>query len=719
MLKPRTDKGTEFNKQCMMLAESLTEQRTANEKDISREQSSKAVQTFFEFIQRLPDELATQEERMTALFEIDRALSGAYGCTLFISSYSNDPTKELLRDLGALWQRYFLIGGLTRTDPANGAIPGTCNFFDEWLSIENVGREEKEYDRIVSNISKMLNRCKNLNVTTKILLLSFMGEIAKWLDFRTDRAREYLVERHEIGIRERTVDLTSKEMGEILLCFNILSKQGVEATGIEREVLDKAIRYWCYKDEFLDGLFRTWGWHWQNDYSSPLAMGYVFKLKQSSALYRTWDEGTEKLGVDISFLEFKDYIQKNTAFAVFKPMPVFMFGNSNSGKTSYLTAFCYDVSERGSSDVILGRELLAQYNIAADVWKQGNVSPTVGSPRSYTFGKDLKHLGFETFDYGGKEVEPSEWEPQLQESIGNARGLMFFLDDEDYYRRPERLRKLSGVIAYILAAWMARNASTIHVPIAIVLTKADLVFGESLKDISRSWLIDSKTLPGLIENYIPERFASSPSDVKTAYNRLRDCLLRDKMNNAHPLLQDILQNLLDNFSQVFNPIFNLTYHYQIFLTASVPPRYPKDTLYPWGVSQPMMWMMETLERFRLRESIVRFDRERKGIENEITMIQEDLRTASRLSDEIEFLGQQKEALLSKRFVSIRKDELDSLDQQIQNKEKNFLSVAQRYAKDAPAINRNAYIALINQEIAKKEELLKELRDKREEFDNLL
>ena len=60
--------------------------------------------------------------------------------------------RKLLRDLSAMWQKYYLMSDLQRTASMNGNIAGTMNFYEEWLKIENVGIEQSEYDRILADV---------------------------------------------------------------------------------------------------------------------------------------------------------------------------------------------------------------------------------------------------------------------------------------------------------------------------------------------------------------------------------------------------------------------------------------------------------------------------------------------------------------------------------------------------------------------------------------
>ena len=176
MLQPVTDIARDFNKQCLTLADFLRDIDSGADTSTKQDKVSKAVHTFFDSLQQLPNLVAPLETRETILFEIDRALIGSYGSKVFSVSEITNQTRKLLRDLTALWQRYYLIAGLSRAETGN-VVSGTMSFYEEWIKSENVGIEESEYDRMLADVTALLQSSENLNVPTKIQLFSLMGKI--------------------------------------------------------------------------------------------------------------------------------------------------------------------------------------------------------------------------------------------------------------------------------------------------------------------------------------------------------------------------------------------------------------------------------------------------------------------------------------------------------------------------------------------------------------
>ncbi|GEM_PF-2397755 len=718
MLQPVTDIARNFNAQCLSLADGLREMEGSLAAPAKTDRTSKSIQTFFESIQQLPAAIAPLESRATVLFEIDRALSGMYGAKVFTPDESSTPTRKLLRDLSAMWQRYYLMADLQRTTAMNGNIAGTMSFYEEWLKIENVGIEQSEYDRILADVSLMLQSSDNLNVSTKVVLFALTGKILMTLGVSDEFAQGRLAN-HLDDIRERGADTTSLNVAEILLCLQVLYARGkgLDGTGIPEADLQKTLRYWSAKDELFDQLFKAWGWLWDLDYTSPLAMGDQIFLKERSSLYMSWSNATAKLNIGHSFLELAEHKAKNpTLMTVFRPIPIFMFGHSGVGKSSYLTAMSYDAQMRAGKALTLGRELQAYYESTADAWRSGTIPATTGN-QTYTFWENLNVASYSTVDYGGQETQPDQWEPQLQELFRNAKGLMFFIDDQDY-TDSARLRRRANWFDAILQYWMQSNPHIRHVPISLVLTKCDMVMGETLAEIKRASLVPGNLQPGLIELMLPKRFEKTTPELSTAYGRLSDCILRDRTNNVHPRLQDMSQTLLENCSQFFNRVLDVTYHYQIFLTSSAPPRMVNDTLFPWGVKEPMLWTLNILETFHLRESLTKFREEEKQIENDVKIMREDLAQMQHYKDEIASSTAEITRLRQKStiFQVTMKDRIKYHEENKQRAEQDFNTILQRYAKEAPDANKVVGIQAVEREVRKREETLTSLREKRNDYE---
>lgn len=718
MLQPVTDIGKTFTAQCRTLSDALREMEDSVSSPDRTERNSRAIQSFFESIQQLPGQIAPLDARATVLFEIDRSLSGSYGAPVFTASESGTPTRKLLRDLCAMWQRYFLMADLQRTDSMSGSIPGTMSYYEEWLKTENVGVEQSEYDRILSDVSLMLQRVDKLAVPAKVVLFSLTGKILMMLGVSEEFAASRL-QSHSDDIRDRTIDTGNIAVAEILVCLQVIQAhgKGMESGGVPPAMLRKAVRYWSASDDLFFQLFRAWGWDWDVDYTSPLAMGDQIFLKERSSLFMSWSDATARLNIGHSFLELAEHKAKNpTLMSVFQPVPIFLFGHSGVGKSAFLSALSYDAQMRSGKSLTLGRELQAYYESSSEAWKSLSMPPTKGF-QSYTFWENLNVTSFSTVDYGGQETQPDQWEPQLQELFRTSKGLLFLIDDQDY-TDAARLRRRANWFDAILQYWMQSNPNIRHVPVALVLTKCDTIFGESLEQIKRPSLLPPDLQPGVVETLLQQRFAKVTPEVGTAYGRLRDCIVRDRQNNINPALQDVIETLVENFTQFFNRMIDLTYHYQIFLTSAAPPRTPNDTLFPWGVKQPVTWMLGILEKFHLRESLSKFRTEEKRVEDDVKIVREDMSQMEKYRDEVSAEASEVTRLRQKPTLwqATMKDRIKYHEENKQRAEQDFQNILQRYVKEGADQNKTAALQAVEREVKKKEELMSSLKEKRLDYE---
>jgi GTPase SAR1 family protein len=720
MLQPVTEIAKRFNADCLALSDTLRDSEAVVSGGDKHERVSKAIQVFFESIQRLPNEIAPQNTQGTILFEIDCALLGLYGSSMFVGSENGSSVRVLLRDLVALWQRYYLISALERS-AAGSAVPGTMKFYDGWSHSGNTNDQGPEYDRLLADVSFVLDSSESLNVSAKVMLFSLMGKLLLTLGVSDEFAQEKLLE-HAGDFESREGTACTLALPEILLCMQVLASKGrtLESTGLDPQTVRKAIRFWSSKDDFLDKLCKSWGWNQEFDFVSPLAMGDTVKLREQSILFQTWATGSAKLNIGHSYIEWEEHRSKNpTLMNVFQPIPIFVFGNSGVGKSSLLSAFCYHVQMRAGKAMTLGRELQVYYEATAKAWRNGGMSATTGW-QAYNFWEDLGITSYALFDYAGKDTQPEQWEHKLQETIRNAKGLLFLVDAEEC-SEPEKLRSKAGRFAAILEYWMMSNPSIRHVPVALVVTKCDTLFGEAIAKLSRTSLVPENIQHGLVEMLIPRRFPTGTDELHTSSDRLRSVITSDRINNTHPVLQDVTQNILDNFAQFFARVIGLTYNYQIFLTSARPPREPNDGVFPWGVKDPFEWTIRVLEKFYLRESFSKFREDEKQVEDDIKVIREDYQHLQRLIDTMNHHNNEIARLRQKPslFQATMRDRIKFHDDEKQKTEQEFITKVQHYQSDYNDPNRHRGAQILDHEIRRREQVLGEIRQKRTEFENRL
>jgi hypothetical protein len=727
MFYPSTDLGKIFSIECQKLNDYFKD--SSKQKVTSSEQIkvSHAVHDFFKAIQELPAKLLNLDYSLTVLFEIDQAVIGSYGASVFKGGELTS-IRKLLRDIIALWYRYELLAHLERKNPSYLNVVGVRSYYEEWLKTEHVGIEESEYDRILGDMAILLENNDNLEVQTRILLFSMLGNILITLGVSASDA-ERTLSNYKDEIKNR-VDLSLITYAEVLLNLQVLYSTSIQferLTSINYDDLNKAIRYWSSTDTFSENLFKSWQLYWENDYSSPVTKDEeAFLIKDRHSLYSLYNNPLAKIGIGHSFVEFTEHKRRNPSLtSIFKPAPIFVFGNSGVGKSSFLTAFCYDTqmklskSDYNSRLITLSRELQAHYQNTHDEWQKGSVSPTSGYC-DYAFWEDLNVNSYMITDYGGKDTQPDQWEPKLQELFRSARALLFFIDDKDY-TDPYALRRRASLFDSFLQYWMQSNPQIRHIPIALILTKCDLTFGETLSSIPRTSLFPLNLQPIHIETEIPNKiWNKKTNDMSSPYGRFRDALINDRTNNQNPKLQDVVQILLDNFAQFFSRVLDLTYNYQVFLTSAAPPANSADKLLPYGIREPIDWITTIFDKIHLSETLNNFTLEETTINSDIEQIKNEVIKMYQLRDRIEDLEGEIKYLQesSNVFTVITRDlKIKGLKHSLENSNSELEKILKRYIEKPDTQNRTAMIKSIENQIQDKEELQRALRDRKRDLEN--
>jgi GTPase SAR1 family protein len=714
MQLPATDIAQKFSTHFRALSDSLKDSETILSQMGKQDKISKAVNLYFDFINQLPETIRPLDYKITILFEIDCALLGIYGNNTFVIDEDPGPVRKLLKDLTALWQRYYLVGVLERDETVGSTLHMTMNYFQEWIKHGKDGKQQAEYDCLLEDVALLLRSSDNLEFSVKIVLFSLIGKILITLGVTEEFAQDRIKQKLGAG-RNSVEDQKDSTLAEILLCLQVLSRPGrsLDAIGVNISLLQRSIRYWSSKDKFLEELFKAWGWYTEYDFFTELLEGDKLTLRERSTLCLSHYTHTAKLGIGHSFKELMEFRSQNqNPTAIFQPIPIFIFGHSGVGKSSYLTAFCYHEITRPNGSFVLGQDLRRFYDTNFVPWNSNNILPTV-ELSSYNLGEDLNLVGYTVCDYNGRETEPDKWDQDMQDRFYKARGLLFFLDDGDY-GDPIELRKKAGWFAAVLASWAVKNPQIRHLPIGLVLTKCDIPFGASIRQLHRSTLIDPDFQAPLVEMLLQRRFPQNSSDLGTPYDRFRTMIFNDKTNNLIPALQDLTESLLENFSVFFKQVFGITYNYQIFLTSAHPPENIQDTIFPWGVKEPLAWITKRVEKFHLRESILKFNEEEQKLEGELKTLREDITQLHSYRDQITQINAEI-ARLNVKWYQNTAEKAKLLQENKQKLEQDFSSILQRYVKESTNQNKAALIQAVEREFDGKKDQLNKIREMRNEY----
>ena len=723
MYKPTTELGLFFNEKYSQLNsffQDYDSSASRAEKNISLE-----ISKFFSSINSLPDDIAKLDFSLTVLFEIDQSILGTYGSKIF-SEGGISPLRSLLRDIIALWYRYELLGKLERTHASYYSVVGIRSFYESWLDNERVGIDESEYDRVLRNVVVLLENKEDLDISTRIQLFSLLGHIIVILGITKDDAEQVFL-KYSYDIKSRTTpSLTS--LAEILLNIYVLHATNVDLSSLKNTSINdlhKAIRYLSATRPFAEILFKEWEVYWENDYYSELTQEEVSIIENNpNNLASLLKNPSVKMGIGHSFIEYLDYKKKNIGQAlIFNPIPIFMLGSSSSGKSSFLTGFCYDSQMKsssggfGSNAIVLGKELQAFYQDSLENWKRTSM-PSTSTPQIFSFWEDLTIISFKISDYNGSNIQPGQWDQELLKQFFNAKALLFFIDDSDFADNAS-LRQKAALFETNLQYWVDNNPKVKNIPIALIITKSDILLGESIYDIERPYIVPSEVVAETFENNFPKRIRVA-KDTESYYGRFCDCVINDKQNNKNPMLQDIVQTILDNFSPFFKRVFDITYNYQIFLISSKAPANKDDSFFPFGVLQPIAWAAGQLEKSFIRETLEKYSLEEGALKKELSDLEIDVVNLHKILidlDQIDTKILETEDNRKLWNLLIKKQTLEDLNRRKSDANQKFSRILKDIDFDASSTNKRAIVQQIEKLIEDKKELIGEMQNKRTMYEN--
>ncbi len=718
MFVPVTQAGITFNELFTTLVERLD--KLGSDNTAQAEEISVAVIAFFQSVQHLVKSLRESKIIVTELFEIDQTLLGRFNDGKLIEDSTQEQFRRLLRDLIVLWYRYVILANLSQSNIVLLNIPAIQSFFETWKASERVGLDQPEQERLIVDIAILLTASDYLNVETRIRLFGIIGEIGIALGADQEWARQRLMD-YADDIYQRNLGLSGQSFAEILLCLYVIWQSG---SGFESSVgeiaLRKAVRFWSSGNTFLEALFKAWNLYVEHDYSSPLLKGDQLRLKEASSLYRAILEKKSRLGIGHSF---SDLARRNGSFdaadTLFQPIQIFLLGGSGAGKSSFLTAFSYDVKMRGGTSALtLGKELQAHYERNSPAWHEGRMPPSTDY-QNFTFWRDLNVAAFSMMDYGGSVAQPEQWDRELQERFNSARGLLFFVESA-VYTDPDALRQYSDWLATLLEYWTKSNQDLRNMPVALVLTKCDQVLGDAMAALTRSSLLPRGFQPALVEQLLEHRYNGGMAKrLQSPYGRLCDAIINDKANNREPRLQDIVQNIVDNCERFFAKLLERTYNYQIFLSASSSPKATGNDVLPFGISEPLAWLIDILELNHIQESLTMFNAEADETGKSIEFLKEDYASMQRARADIDEAVKEIDELRPRFWVLGKDDRINSLEHKVESANARFRDIFKRVVNDEEEPNKTAALQSVENQLRKKETFLKELHAKRADYETVL
>jgi hypothetical protein len=409
----------------------------------------------------------------------------------------------------------------------------------------------------------------------------------------------------------------------------VLSRRGpgdlMKLCGKINESSDGTLVYWACKDPLVRYLLKAWQWLEPIGYDDISNLSPESLKKRGGMLHAAWKGG---LGAPAGLAqrELPGNAEENEErFPCvlgagerqrFSPVPVLLLGESGVGKTAFLRALARHL-EQTSGDLGKGLHLEPAephgfWNSSGELWQPG--THAVGAqPSEYHLrvrddqDSQVARWMRLTLTYDDSEhLTRPELRPDFLKRLRAAKALLFFVDDRYF---PDRVSKdLKGANrpreewpkdAMGLAAWYTRileafydvNSDATHLPVALVVSKADLLLGgPHLPPPDPTFLITDEMKMELIHAGL--KYSGEPDDP---FGRLRYCI-RNTLSNSKDLNQQaFIFEFLERFRGFIAAALGQTYRFQIFLTSSLTPNSENREQVPYGIWEVARWIANQLE----------------------------------------------------------------------------------------------------------------------------
>ena len=290
-----------------------------------------------------------------------------------------------------------------------------------------------------------------------------------------------------------------------------------------------------------------------------------------------------------------------------------IYGHSNSGKTVYYTVLNEEckISKDLQISVMDGStasEFLTNYR---SLWGLGMASeagtmvdfrgekkfpdPTAGD-KVLQFNAILDHshkLSIVAYDYNGKAVsisEKHELDEKVHDFMASSDGLLFFFDPKVM---GAELQTQACVAAFVnMLERLAPLSSRLPVPIALVITKADI-------------------LPGFTENQAVLVNPAEEHIISEDFELFLEKVLSSNKIASNPAWAGSVRNILVKLREFLRIVVGRTLNFQIFFLSNTgdPPEKigtevgrsiytPPAKIRPIGVKEPFYWLLNAIIRNR-------------------------------------------------------------------------------------------------------------------------
>lgn len=390
--------------------------------------------------------------------------------------------------------------------------------------------------------------------------------------------------------------------------------------------------HWASSDDFVRYLLEAWQWLRPVSYDEFADTGREPLSERGGLLHAAWAEGKgsptelalreEPWSEAGSTTRLPRVLGKDVK-ARFAPVPLMMVGGAGVGKTSFLGALAHHLNHSQGQvrdGLYLESADLQELNEARD---EQEAEGTDSSLSNYNLllrdegdPEVARWMRLSFTDCRGEEMSRRNLPPALLKRLRGARGLLFFVDDSNFpdlgHREVgteatgehEDVADVAARYTRILQLYFDVNKNSLHLPVALVVNKADLLLERShLLSLNPPSLIPPGTKMDLIHAGL-----KANGELNEPFERLRHCIRYNLPTSKDIRTQRFVFELVDRFKGFIAAAMGHTYRFQIFLASSVISRDPRRDGLPHGVWDVVKWMVSELDpayRFQANENVVR------------------------------------------------------------------------------------------------------------------
>jgi len=375
---------------------------------------------------------------------------------------------------------------------------------------------------------------------------------------------------------------------------------------------------WASRDSFVAGALITWGWlkpvaydkfpvEWKPSEDRGFLAAAWREGKGAPANLAAREEPWTETDAEQPFPCFLDENVKPR----FSPVPLMLIGGSGVGKTTFLRALaCRLRCARGQlreGIYLESADPMELHNPMGET-SDSNTDTSTAEAASCNFcvrdegdPEVARWMRIQFTDYNGEQIGRRTIAPELLRNLRRARGLLFFVDERSFpglssnssSRRDDHkdAADLAARYTRILQRYFDVNKDALHLPVALVVNKADLLLGWSnLLTLDPPFLIPEPTRMELVHAGL-----QANADATDPFSRLQCCIRYNPAISRNSQTQRFVFELIEQFKGFIAAAMCHTYRFQIFLISSMLHKNEHRQSLPYGVWDVTKWMFNQLD----------------------------------------------------------------------------------------------------------------------------